>query len=144
MQDFRFSQKILLRLITRSKFFIVQKIEFPKNIKEFSDLFQQVLGPFFSKNNNTSFLSWHIDAWMRNWLQSLRQCETHSQCVSLAPPREPLNLSLLHSIVFHIALKASIQIQLSRHYRSRVSICLIQSKHCALIDAVALGFYDFF
>ena len=34
----------------------------------------------------------------------LRQCETHSLCVSLAPPREPLKLSLLHSIVFHIAL----------------------------------------
>ena len=36
---------------------------------------------------------------------ALRQCETHSQCVSLAPPREPLKLSLLHSIVFHIALR---------------------------------------
>ena len=35
----------------------------------------------------------------------LRQCETHSQCASLAPPREPLKLSLLHSIVFHIALR---------------------------------------
>ena len=34
----------------------------------------------------------------------LRQCETHSQCVSLAPPREPLKLYFLHSIVFHIAL----------------------------------------
>ena len=35
----------------------------------------------------------------------LRQCETHFQCVSLAPPRGPLKLSLLHSIVFHIALR---------------------------------------
>ena len=35
----------------------------------------------------------------------LRRCETHSQCVSLTPPRAPLKLSLLHSIVFHIGLK---------------------------------------
>ena len=35
----------------------------------------------------------------------LKQCETHSQRVSLAPPRERLKLSLLHSIVFHIALR---------------------------------------
>ena len=40
--------------------------------------------------------------------KSLRQCETHSQCVSLAPPREPLKLSLVHSIVFHIALSLKI------------------------------------
>ena len=32
----------------------------------------------------------------------LRRCETHSQCVSLAPPREPLELSLSHSIMFHV------------------------------------------
>ena len=32
------------------------------------------------------------------------QCETHSQCVSLASPREPLKLSLSHSIVCYIAL----------------------------------------
>ena len=36
---------------------------------------------------------------------ALRRCETHSQRVSLAPPRTPLKLSLLHSIVFHIALR---------------------------------------
>ena len=36
---------------------------------------------------------------------ALRQCETHSQCVSLALSREPLKLSFLHSIVFHIALR---------------------------------------
>ena len=35
----------------------------------------------------------------------LRRCETYSQCVSLAPPRAPLNLSLLHSIVFHMLLR---------------------------------------
>ena len=29
----------------------------------------------------------------------LRQCETHSQCVSLASLREPLKLSLLDSIL---------------------------------------------
>ena len=38
-------------------------------------------------------------------LKFLRQCKTLSQCVSLAPPREPLKLSLLHSVVFHIALR---------------------------------------
>ena len=36
---------------------------------------------------------------------ALRRCETHSQRISLAPPRTPLKLSLLHSIVFHIALR---------------------------------------
>ena len=41
---------------------------------------------------------------------TLRQCETHSQCVSLAPPREPSKLSLLHSIVFHIALRSAREI----------------------------------
>ena len=39
---------------------------------------------------------------------SLRQCETRSQCVSIASPRAPLKLLLLHSIVFHIASKLSI------------------------------------
>ena len=34
----------------------------------------------------------------------LRACETRSQCVSLAPSRAPLKLSLLHSIVFHMLL----------------------------------------
>ena len=38
------------------------------------------------------------------WHIALRRCETHSQCVSLAPPRAPLKLSLLHSIVFHMPL----------------------------------------
>ena len=33
-----------------------------------------------------------------------RRSETYSQCVSLAPPRAPLKLSLLHSIVFHMLL----------------------------------------
>ena len=37
----------------------------------------------------------------------LRQCEIHSQCVSFAPPREPLELSLLPVIVFHIALNCN-------------------------------------
>ena len=41
----------------------------------------------------------------------LRRCETHSQRVSLAPPRTPLKLSLLHSIVFHIALKDGVEIK---------------------------------
>ena len=36
--------------------------------------------------------------------ETLRACETRSQCVSLAPPRRPLKLSLLHSIVFHMLL----------------------------------------
>ena len=36
---------------------------------------------------------------------ALRWCETHSQCVSLTPPWAPLNLFLLHSIVFHIILR---------------------------------------
>ena len=31
----------------------------------------------------------------------LRACETRSQCISLAPPRAPLEPSLLHSIVSH-------------------------------------------
>ena len=33
---------------------------------------------------------------------NVRRCETYSQCVSLAPPRAPLRLSLSHSIVFHV------------------------------------------
>ena len=33
--------------------------------------------------------------------------ETHFQCVSPAPPWEPLELSLLHSIVFHIVLRGA-------------------------------------
>ena len=37
---------------------------------------------------------------------ALRQCETHSPCVSFTPPRAPLKQSLLHFIVFHIALRA--------------------------------------
>ena len=40
----------------------------------------------------------------------LRQYETHSQRVSLAPPREPLKLFLSHSIVFHIALRTLVLI----------------------------------
>ena len=37
---------------------------------------------------------------------ALRRYETYSQCVSLAPPRAPLKLSLSHATVFHIALRA--------------------------------------
>ena len=37
---------------------------------------------------------------MKNY--ALRWCETHTQCVSLTPPRGLLKLSLLHSIVSHI------------------------------------------
>ena len=51
----------------------------------------------------------------------LRRCETHSQCVSLAPPREPLKLSLLHSIVFHIALNSTEPIKKSSFIISVVS-----------------------
>ena len=63
-------------------------------------------------NLGTKKNKWHREVYRTNshtvksssvWC--LRQCETHSQCVSLAPPREPLKLSLLHSIVFHIALR---------------------------------------
>ena len=38
---------------------------------------------------------------------SLRRCETRSQSLSLAPPKAPLKLSLLHSIVFHILSRVS-------------------------------------
>ena len=43
----------------------------------------------------------------KNFEIFLRRCETHSQCVSLAPPRAPLKLFLLHSIVFHMLLKCT-------------------------------------
>ena len=36
-----------------------------------------------------------------------KACETRSYSVSLAPPRAPLTLSLLHSIVFHMPLSVS-------------------------------------
>ena len=57
----------------------------------------------------------------------LRRCETHSQCVSLAPPREPLKLSLLYSIVFHIALRGGSThnkiawVQQRQHHRAHES-----------------------
>ena len=50
---------------------------------------------------------------------ALRQSETHSQCVSLAPPREPLKLSLLHSVMFHIALSRSVTVLLYRRHRRK-------------------------
>ena len=40
----------------------------------------------------------------------LRRCETYYQCVFLAPPRAPLKLSLLHSIVFHMLLSMRLNI----------------------------------
>ena len=53
---------------------------------------------------------------------ALRQCETHSQCVSLASvSREPLKLSLLHSIVFHIALRHE---PVRRQYGDRTCYCV--------------------
>ena len=51
----------------------------------------------------------------------LRQCETHSPCVSLVPPREPLKLSLLHSIVFHIALRGCWSRTCYRHQKSNMA-----------------------
>ena len=65
------------------------------------------------------------------WSLALRQWETHSQCVSLAPPKEPLKLFLLHSIVFHIALW-----QCETH-----SQCLACSAERA-IEAISLAFHS--
>ena len=53
--------------------------------------------------------------WECNDTLSSRQCETRSQCVTLAPPSAPLKLSLLHSIMFHIALKKNIDLLLPRN-----------------------------
>ena len=66
-----------------------------------------------------------------NLTTPLRQCETHSQCVSLAPPREPLKLSLLHSIVFHIALRQ----------RETHLVCLSCSAESAT-EAFSLAFHS--
>ena len=41
---------------------------------------------------------------------TLTRCESHSQCVSLTPPKVPLKLSLLHSIVYHIVLNLKLKI----------------------------------
>ena len=57
---------------------------------------------------SSKILKFGLCNFVNNFFNSLSidlgQCEAHPQCVSLAPPREPLKLSLLHSIVFHIAL----------------------------------------
>ena len=43
-----------------------------------------------------------ISGLSRGQQKTLRACETRSQCVCLTPPRAPLKVSFLHSIVFHM------------------------------------------
>ena len=50
--------------------------------------------------------SYRFDMNPRHAKAILRRCKTYSQCVSLAPPRVPLKLSLLHSTVFHMLLNS--------------------------------------
>ena len=56
------------------------------------------------------FKNQNLEIKLKIEILDLRECETHPQCVSLAPPRGPLKLSLLHSIVFQIVLNLKIKI----------------------------------
>ena len=67
-------------------------------------------------------------------LFDIRQCETHSQCVSLVPLREPLKLSLLHSIVFHIAIKLIDSTKVYRDSRSTVPVAKLKRESWGFRD----------
>ena len=91
--------------------FFFLKIFFPKS--SFLTLFQFFFKHFFPLiflfviflPNSTCIRLTRMDRPL--FVGELRRCETYSQCVSLAPPRVPLKLSVLHSIVFHTLLRGS-------------------------------------
>ena len=82
----------------------------------FHEYITNVFYPWLKKNNIDFPIVLYVDGHSSHCTFPLRRCETHSQRVSLAPPREPLKLALLLSIAFHIALRRGSKSFLS-HFR---------------------------